>query len=170
MSTAARIEPTALTAQDVMQSSVVSLTPDAPLASIQQLFFDEQIHGAPVIDDVGQVVGIVTSMDLVRSATERRDDEEPGLAVGDYLSELLDLDAGEGQRVVARVGAAFGDRVASDVMTHEPVGVAPDASIGEVARCLTRFGIHRVLVIDDDGTMLGIISSADLVTALATPG
>ena len=164
------IDQLSMTARDVMQTSVLSIVPDAPLASIQQLFFDEQIHGAPVIDDTGRLVGIVTSMDLVRCATEERSDREPSLATGEYLAELLDLDAGGGKHVAVEVGATFGARTAADVMTRDPVSVAPEARLPEIARCLTQFGIHRVPVIDDAGELCGIISSADLVAAIASSG
>ena len=46
------------TAKDIMQSQVVTVSPDAPLHSTQRLFYEEGIHGAPVVDEQGRVASI----------------------------------------------------------------------------------------------------------------
>ena len=76
----------ATTARDVMQTQVISLAPNDPLSNVLRLFFEEEIHGAPVLDDSGCVLGIITSMDLLRAASD-----EHQTARGDpaYFRELL---------------------------------------------------------------------------------
>ena len=54
----------------------------------------------------------------------------------------------------------------SDVMTASVVSVTPDAEIAEVAKLLTKHGIHRVLVIDGE-TLVGVVSSLDLARLVA---
>ena len=60
----------ALYARNIMQSQVVSVSPDDPLPSVQRLFFEEEIHGAPVVDDQGRVVGLISTIDLLHAAAE----------------------------------------------------------------------------------------------------
>jgi CBS domain-containing protein len=55
-----------------------------------------------------------------------------------------------------------GNRSVSDFMSKEIVSVAPGASLQEVAAILAQHEIHRLLVVDSDGQLLGIIAWADL--------
>jgi CBS domain-containing protein len=59
------------------------------------------------------------------------------------------------------------EKTAGEVMATEVVSVGPDACISEVARLLTERGIKRVPVVDCEGRLLGIVSRADVVRAMA---
>ena len=63
----------ATTARDIMQSQVITLAPNDPLSNVHRLFFEEEIHGAPVLDEAGLVLGILTSMDLLRAASDEHE-------------------------------------------------------------------------------------------------
>ena len=54
-----------------------------------------------------------------------------------------------------------------ELMTAKPVCVGPETSLGEVAKILTDYAIKRVPVTDAEGNLLGIVSRADLVAAMA---
>ena len=61
-------------ARDIMTTDVCELMPDTSVLEAAQLFVDRRIGGAPVLDDAGQVVGVVSEGDLMRRAelgTER---------------------------------------------------------------------------------------------------
>lgn len=149
-----------LVARDVMERHVVNVSPDAPLASVQRLLFEEGIHGAPVVDDNGQLVGVVSSLDLLRAASEARDtpDADPR-----YLEELVEYAARAW--TLSADEKALGEQTVSEVMSEEVVKVAAAASIAEVARTLRENRIHRVLVVEE-GEICGIISSFDLLELL----
>ena len=127
---------TNLTARDLMQRDVICVNPETPLPEVHRLFLQEEINGAPVVDESGDVVGLISSMDLVRAAI----DEDRGA-----LEELT----------------------AADAMVTELVRVRPTASIGEIAKIMRNQRIHRVLVVDD-GELLGILSTYDLIGVLET--
>jgi len=103
-----------------MQTGLMTVTPETPLADVQRMFVEEEIHGAPVVDDNGVVRGIVSSLDLLRDVETDSDDR------GDR--ELTALDA----------------------MTRELVSVTPDTPITEIAQKMRLQHIHRVLVIDNE--------------------
>ena len=48
-------------ARSIMQSYVVTVSPDDPLVNVQRLFFEEEISGAPVVDNGSRLVGVITS-------------------------------------------------------------------------------------------------------------
>ncbi|MBW2268702.1 MAG: CBS domain-containing protein [Deltaproteobacteria bacterium] len=154
------------TARDIMQTSILSLAPTTPLAAVQRMFFEEEIHGAPVVDETGVVLGIVTSMDLVRSGAEQNDDQQSRPAAVEYLAEMLEFSPADSPDVTSRNDGYFGDLVAADVMTENPVSVDIAETVPKIAQALTQNRIHRVLIVDGD-RLCGIVSSSDLVELLA---
>jgi CBS domain-containing protein len=155
----------ATTARDVMQTRIVTVAPDAPLPAVQRLFVEEGIHGAPVVDDEGRVLGVITTMDLLRAASEAVD-ASPDEPV--YFRYDLDLHGFDWSRAPSDLRERLRDTVAADVMTNEILSVAPETPIAGVARVLRENAVHRVLVIED-GELRGILSAMDLVALLESP-
>lgn len=156
----------ATTARDIMQTRLVSVSPDAPLRTVQRVFVEEGIHGAPVVDEEGTVVGIVTSMDLLRAAAEEPDASPAAPA---YFRYDLDLHGFDWERAPADLQERLPDLVAADVMTADILSVAPDTPVSGIARVLRENAIHRVLVIED-GELRGIVSAMDLIALLESRG
>jgi CBS domain-containing protein len=153
-------------ARDVMERHVITVDPDLPLLDAHRLFVEEEIHGAPVVDETGRVLGIISSADLLRAV----DDEEgssTGRAAG-YLRELLDEAGGPGPLLSSELSTRLQAVTVADVMTAGGVTVAPDTTVDEVASCLRRHRIHRVPVVSN-GTLEGIISTFDLIALLEKP-
>jgi CBS domain-containing protein len=145
-----------------MQSQVVTVSPDSPLHSTQRLFYEEGIHGAPVVDEQGRVVGMITSTDILRAATEAEDTTPSGPGYFsddlDYPSSLLPLASADFQERLQDITVA-------DFMTEGVVHVTPSTPISEIARTIRVNKIHRILVVEN-GTLRGIVSTFDLVTLL----
>ena len=150
------------TARDVMQTQVVALSPDDPLHVAQRLFYEEGIHGAPVLDEDGTVVGVLTSTDLLRAVTESKEMAPSGLGV--YRDDL-DSAGGPWNLAPDDFRERVRDAVVSDYMTEQLVQVGPDMPIPELARKLRENHIHHVLVLED-GNLRGIVSTFDLVGLL----
>jgi len=127
-------------ALDVMNSSVLAVSPELPLAQFEELLSGEDISGAPVTDEHGRVLGIVSKTDIVRALSEQQ-------------SEAL-------LRLFAE-GISVGE-----IMTKDVVIVSPEAEVHDVARVMAENGLHRVLVGSKE-KVLGIISALDLVGWIA---
>lgn len=151
------------TARDVMQTQVLTVSPHDPVHVVQRLFYEESIHGAPVVADDGRVVGIITSTDVLRAAAE---DRELGSAQPSSFGE----DPDQGQGAWGMSPEAFKERlqdvIVADHMTEGIVEVAVDTPVTTVASTLKEHQVHRVLVVDD-GKLCGIISTFDLIGLLA---
>jgi CBS domain-containing protein len=149
------------TAADVMQTSIVTVAPHDPLHVVQRLFYEEGIHGAPVIDELGQLQGIITSSDIMRAASETHD--LPG-DESSYNSDDLDLPFGWGS-TPDQFRERLNDASVSNFMTHEVVCVAPETPVRTIARTLREQRIHRVLVTEQD-KLCGLVSTFDLMALL----
>ncbi len=149
------------TARDVMQTQVLTLAPHDPLHTVQRLFYEEGIHGAPVVDDEGHVLGILTSTDILRAAADAEDGTGP-----DPDTFLEDLDFSQAWSLSPEtLKLRLQDTVASDYMTEEVIHVSPDMPVSQVARILRESQVHRVLVVENR-RLCGIVTAFDLVALL----
>jgi CBS domain-containing protein len=146
-------------ASDVMERNILSLSPEASLLDAHRLFVESGIHGAPVVDDEGLVVGVVTSTDLLRAVFE--DHESASFASAPVFREALEFGP------PAWSPEDFQDRLAqrsvADVMTQGARTVEEEVPARAVAEILHRERIHRVWVVKE-GRPTGVISTLDLMS------
>src|SRR5579872_5592987 len=153
-----KIDARPSTAQDVMTSEVITVGPDTPAREIARILAENGISAVPVVDNSGAPIGIVSEGDLVAR------DEADRVMRRDWWLTLL----AEGETMAAE----FMQRLAPDGCTARDVMSAPVITVGsatdvtDIARLLATYRIKRVPVVDD-GRIVGIVSRADLVRALA---
>jgi CBS domain-containing protein len=146
-------------AMDVMTTGVITVDPDMSVQAVAKVLSERGISGVPVVDAADRLVGIVSEGDLlhrVETGTER--------LTGDRRSWWLDTIASDQE--LARDYVKSHGRTAKDVMTREVISVADTAEFAEVAMLLETKRIKRVPVLRD-GNLVGIVSRANLVRALA---
>jgi CBS domain-containing protein len=151
-------------AKSVMQTQVVTVSPDDRLDTVRGLFLDEQINGAPVVDEDATLLGVISTSDLLYAA-----DDEHTATRGDpsWFRELFESAGPDFEDAPEGFIDRLAERTVRNYMTESVVTVPPDASVSAVARALRENRIHRVLVADA-GRLVGIISSFDLVALLET--
>jgi len=144
-------------ARDIMTSPVITVAPETTVREVAALLYERRIGALPVVQG-GRLLGIVSESDLLRRheiGTERFE------RAGSWWLRLFGADGSLHDYVRSRA------RCARDVMTPEVATVVPDASLAEVAQLLDGRGIGRVPVVEG-GRLVGIVSRANLVQALAT--
>jgi CBS domain-containing protein len=142
-------------AADVMVSQVITVGRDTPVQEIANILLAHRISAVPVVDDGGALIGIVSEGDLIHRVevgTERRH------------SWWLKLFGDKGE--IARDYLKSHATRAVDVMTKRVVTAPPDMALGELASLLEQHRIKRVPIVDK-GQLVGIVSRANLVQALA---
>ena len=145
-------------AVDVMTSDVIAVGPDARVSEVVEKMLTNRISGIPVLGERGELVGIVSEGDLMRRAetsTER------------HRAWWLELLGGTTARANDYV-KANAQKVA-DIMTRKVITAAPDTPLTDIAALLERHHIKRLPIVRD-GKVLGIVSRANLLQALASIG
>jgi CBS-domain-containing membrane protein len=149
-------EEIAMKARDVMVSPVITAKPNASVKEVAQILLKNQVSAVPVVDDAYKLVGIVSEGDLMRRAdlgTER------------HRSWWLAALFAEEETLAAEYVKAHGQKVA-DVMSKRVVTAGPDAALNEIAGLLEKHSIKRVPIVEN-GALVGIVSRANLIQALA---
>jgi len=148
------------TVRDYMDSQPITVTPDTGLEEVARVLGENELHGVPVVDGSGGVVGIVTENDLVIG------DDEGDLHIPHYIElfgGLIFLEPFRRfeQRLKKAVAAT-----AEQMMTADPRTVGPDDDVHGAAHVIVETGHNRIPVVED-GRLVGVISRADVVRALA---
>jgi CBS domain-containing protein len=132
-----------------------SIRADALLEEAIAFLVDTGYSAAPVIDDAGRPVGVLSRSDVISYDRERLALPE---AVPAYF-ESGDTDA-EPHPTTGR-----GVRV-EHLMTPAVFVVPADATVGEAAARLVALNVHRLFVVDEGGTLIGVVSVLDVLRHL----
>jgi CBS domain-containing protein len=150
------------TVGEIMQPEPVAVHPEDSVESVLRLLREHELPGVPVVDDDGRCVGIVTESDLVL----RDQAEELHLPHHiDLLGAVVFLEPFK--HFEERLRKAFATRVA-DMMTPDPLTVAPDAPAEEAARLIAEHRHNRLPVTDADGRLVGMVTRVDVLEALTS--
>jgi CBS domain-containing protein len=145
-------------ARDVMVSPVVTVSPDSTVKDVAKLLLAKAISAVPVVDQRGELVGIVSEGDLLHRV-------ETGTEARARKSFWLRFFAGDSP--LAEDYAKAHGRKVSDVMTKHVIVAEPGTPLSEVAMLMERHDIKRVPIVSD-GRLAGIVSRSNIIQALAS--
>jgi CBS domain-containing protein len=148
-------------AKDVMTTDPVCVRPSTTIRELARVFEENEISGAPVVDQIGTVIGIVSKTDLIRRCSEGAADIPPA-----YLFEILSEQGHGDEHEISEV-IPEPLLCVQDLMTADPVMVSPEESAVKIAREMFERRIHRVVVVDEEKLPVGMITSLDLLGALS---
>ncbi len=176
--------------RDIMTSELVTVSPDLSLHELAEIFASRRISGAPVV--AGEdLVGVISTSDLLDfestspgAPRHRADQSEWGEydageefdGDGAGSSYFTDFWADAGADVLERIETSDGpewnhldEHTVAEAMTPSVWSLSPDTSVPDAARLMLEHRIHRVLVVAD-GMLVGIVSTSDIVRAVADRG
>ena len=142
-------------AMDVMTSKVITVDENASVTTVAKLLAERGISAVPVVDSENRVIGMVSEGDLLHRAetgTERRQSW--------WLEMMASTNRLAGDYIKSHSGNV------KDVMTRDVLSVTETTSVADIAILLETNRIKRVPVLRD-GKLVGIVSRANLVRALA---
>jgi CBS domain-containing protein len=144
------------TVGEIMTRDVKTVGVDATLQEVAVLLHTYSISGAPVVDEGGRVVGVISESDLLNQG--KKDVALPRTAVFGLF-----LPADDTLRHAYHEGA---DLPASRVMSRHVESATEDTPLTEAASRMLRRGVNRLPVLKADDTLAGIVSREDILRAL----
>lgn len=138
----------------VMSERVTTVSPDHSIHEAAERLARDSISGMPVVVD-RKVVGMVSESDIVWALTPQ-EEREAGMTLLDFMahSRRRELEPHKHLRV-------------SDVMSTAVIDIPPFASLWKAAGLMHSHSVKRLPVTDNEGRLVGIVSHADLVRAIA---
>jgi CBS domain-containing protein len=153
----------AATAADLMSPNPVSVHEKATVREAVTFLADRGFSAAPVIDKSGRPVGVLSRLDIVVHDRETVAYAHPSPEY--YGREELITRAGEPLQSGFQVECVDPTCV-RDIMTPVVFSVTPDTPAREVIEQFRSLKVHRLFVVDHEGTLVGVISALDVVRAL----
>lgn len=149
----------ALTVADIMDANPATVRPEDPVERVLDVLSEHELHGVPVVTDGGRCVGIVTEADLVLVG------EEQDLHLPHYVELFGGLIFLESHRHFEERLRKAVAATAEDMMTADPVTIAPDATVAEAARVIAKTRHNRLPVVEH-GRFRGVVTRLDVLEAL----
>ncbi len=148
-----------LKVKDIMTRKVKTVSPETEITQAAKLLLSERINGVPVINQAGELVGILCQSDLIA--------QQKGIPIPSLFT-LLDgyipltrfhrLD-----KEVEKIAATTVD----NAMTPDPVTVTSNTDIEKVAALMVEKNYHTLPVVDD-GKLVGVVGKEDVLRTLLT--
>ena len=146
-----------LTARDIMTKEIISVTQETSLKDLAKIFVETRFGNLPVLDEDGNLAGIISETDLV--------EQHKPLHIPTVMT-LFDwvFTFGSEKRFkeeVDRVTAA----TVGELYSTDPVTCSPDATIRELAGLMSQHRVHLLPVVDG-GKMIGVVARLDLIRGM----
>ncbi|MEW6283417.1 MAG: CBS domain-containing protein [Candidatus Eremiobacterota bacterium] len=150
-----------LTAREVMQPKVVKVSEDMLVSELASLLLSKGFSGAPVVNESGALVGVVSFSDIAAYSVARAE-LTPNRSAPNYYRDLwMEEDLSEGF-VVEEVDISVRVR---DIMTPAVYRVDESTPLTEVVELMQTAKIHRVMVTREE-RLVGILTTTDLMGLL----
>ncbi len=143
------------TAGDIMNRRVRTMSPDQSIQEAAQVLIETQVRNLPVVDTHGILLGMVTRADLLSAIT---------------TSPLMSSEANSATQPLQKTsplpGLSLQQQPVTNYTNREVVTVTEETPFAEVIDALTTSPLKRVLVVDAERHVKGIISDVDVLTGI----
>jgi CBS domain-containing protein len=131
-----------MTAADLMSANPVSISAEATVQEAIALLTERGMSAAPVIEESGRAVGVVSKADIL-------------------IHEREATRSGRGAADPARV---------SDIMTPAVFSVTPETPADSVVEQMLTLNVHQLYVVDGDQAVIGVVTVHDVLEHLRSGG
>ena len=150
--------------KDIMKTEVITLKPDTTLKEAVVKFAENDIHGAPVVDEDNKIIGILTEKDILselKTKTTKLSLVFPSShALGMTFQESIT------QNEVRKAFKEVGSTPVSEVMETKVITTGPEDLIAEIAVKMVNKSVHRLPVVQGI-ELVGFVTRADIIKGLA---
>jgi CBS-domain-containing membrane protein len=142
---------------DVMTREVITVTPETSLRDLAALLAEHKLNGVPVVDDEGDVVGVVCESDLVN---QNQPLHIPTVFV--ILDSIIPLEnPWRLQKEFKRITAT----TVGDIYSKPAITVEPETDVAEVARIMSTRHLHTIPVVER-GKLVGVVGKSDVIRSM----
>lgn len=147
-----------LSAKELMSTDVITVTGTTPVQELAKILSDNKISGAPVVDDQGRVIGVVTESDLI---DQNKIVHIPTVVA--ILDSFLFLESpGKMEKELKKMTGIL----VEDIFADQVITVQQDTPLDEVATLMAEKKVHTLPVLDGE-KLVGVIGKSDIIRSIA---
>jgi acetoin utilization protein AcuB len=133
-----------LTVAEIMTTSVSTINMDTPIAQAMEVCSEKKIRHLPIVNDLGELTGLVTDRDLRYCISPRIGTISENNADRESLRRPVHL-----------------------IMIRATITATPQTSIAEAAQLMLDHRIGCLVVINPFRHVIGMVTSSDLIRCIA---
>ena len=145
------------TAADIMTSNVITVTTATSVQDLAKILSDNNISGVPVVDDAGNLLGVVTESDLI--------DQTKKLHIPTVITILDSVFYLENPDRMEKEMKKMAGTTVFDIYSSQPVSVNEETTLDEIATIMAEKNIHTLPVVKDT-LLIGVIGKKDIIRTL----
>lgn len=146
-------------AKDIMTSNVITVTPETSVTDLARLLATRNIGGVPVVDALGNLLGVVTESDLI--------DQTKRIHIPTVVAILDSLIFLERPDKMEKDIRKFAGATVADIYSKNPLTVEEDTPLDELATIMAEKHAHTLPVLRA-GQLVGVIGKGDIIRTLAS--
>lgn len=144
-----------------MSRDPIAVKPETALNEAIKILAERRISGLPVVDQNDQLVGVISESDLMW--------QETGVTPPAYIMILDSIIYLENPTKYERdLHKALGQTVGEVMTKKDLVTVTPETPVRQAAQLMHERKVHRLLVVDADAMLVGILTRGDIVRFMAS--
>ena len=144
-----------VTAAELMTNNVLLVKQSMPLIQAATVLAENQVSGAPVVNNEKKVVGIVSEKDFLR---------EMGFGLHPSFMQIATHCLHDKSCMIGNLR----HRTVADIMTKSPIIGTLEMSVGDISTIFREQKINRLPIVDKKGLIVGIVTRTDLAHAFHT--
>ena len=147
-----------LTAKDIMTTKVITVQQDTSVNELAEILWENKISGAPVLDDDGKVISVVTESDLI--------DQNKKIHIPTMISILDSVIFLESSQKTEKEIKKMAGNTVQDICAMNLVAVSEDTCLDEIATIMSEKKVHTLPVMEGD-KLIGVIGKSDIICSMA---
>jgi predicted transcriptional regulator len=145
-------------ASDIMTKDVICVNPDMKINELDKVFIKQKINGAPVVDENGSLVGVVSKSDIVNY------DFKKGMhasSISDYYRST-GIESQMTEDPIEIDASSMANAEVKDIMITNVITGNSDDSVHGLANTMCNKKIHRLIIVEEN-KVVGIVGTLDLL-------
>jgi len=144
-------------ASDIMTRDVFTVSPETTVSELAKLLATHNIGGAPVVDDSGSLLGVVTENDLI---DQKKKIHIPTVVT--ILDSVIYLEnPGKMEKEMMKIAGA----TVGDIYSKKPITVNEDTLLDEISTIMAEKNVHTLPVMREE-KLVGVIGKQDIIRTL----
>ncbi len=146
-----------LKASEIMTKNIFTVKPETTVKELAQLLATHNIGGAPVVDESGNLLGVVTENDLI--------DQNKKVHIPTIINILDSVIYLEKPGTMDKEMKKIAGSTVADIYSREPLTVVADTFLDEIATIMAEKNVHTLPVMQDN-RLIGVIGKQDIIRTL----